>query len=307
MASDPSVALQDSNVLCLNHKDLSGTAVVLPVRGYGEEDEQAHHTDEKLVDDGLMDASATVRGARTWRDVTGGATVCCSHCSAPLGFAAIESPESFRLLKHRLSVPNGSPNHGPSSQRLISCVSFLAREMVRYAEAKAIFTFIVALDTPKMNFASSVFEKCILLRLVSWDCNIATRFEESSRRLAFGRYAKIVFEETYDRKASPSAAADGGPWMWGGVDLCCPQPVLASKKIEVSSGETEMPSKAKEHSISTARILLQEDEYSETLESLREGQKLFTKDVFEATVLVKMGVMSSSTTDNGLGLTAIAL
>lgn len=304
---DPSVALQDSNVLCLNHTDLSGTACVLAVPGYGEgDDDHGRKQDEKTADDELVDASAAVRGDRSWRDVTSGATVCCSQCSAPLGFAAMESPESFRLLKHRLSIPTHSPRRVPS-QRLSSCASFLAREMVRYAEAKAIFTFIVTLDAPKMSFASSVFEKCILLRLVSWDCNIATGVDGGSRKLKFRRYAKLVFEETYDRKANQSAGV--GTWMWGGVDLCCP-PVLDSESAKASSLEVtdESINEATEQSVSTARILLQEDEYSETLQSLRLGQKLFPKDVADPTILVKMGVAPSSKIDGGgLGLTAIPL
>lgn len=300
-------------MLCLNHDDLAGTACVLAVPGYGEEDEQEGKQDEKTVDDGLlMDASAAVRGNRNWTDVTGGATVCCSQCRAPIGFAAIESPESFRLLKHRLTIPHDhSLGNDGQSRRLSSCASFLAREMVRYAEAKAIFTFIVTLEAPKMSFASNVFVKCILLRLVSWDCNIATGLEESSRRLAFGRYAKIVFEETYDKKANQPA--DDGKWMWGGVDLCCPPGNSANDKLfapadtEESSSST---SEGTEPSISAARILLQEDEYRETLQCLRRGQKLFTKDVAEATILVKMGATPSSASgdrDKGLGLTAVPL
>jgi hypothetical protein len=299
--SDPSVALQDSNVLCLNHNDLLGTACVLPIHGYGEEEEEERKQDENTVDDGLLDASAAVRGARNWRDVTGGASVCCSQCSAPIGFASMEAPESFRLLKHRLSIPG----HGPP-QRLSSCASFLAREMVRYAESKAIFTFIVTLDAPKMSFASNVFVKCILLRLVSWDCNISKGFDGSSLRLDFGRYAKLVFEETYDRKANQPGI---GTWMWGGVDLCCPPEVSDSPKVPITLESESMP-EVIGPSVSTARILLQEEEYSETLQSLRQGQKLFTNDIAAATILVKMGAMPSATASDGvdnLGLTAISV
>ncbi len=287
------MALQDFNVLCLNHNDLQNTAHVLPVRGYGESDDYESKQDVKAMD-AMIDPAATVRGDRNWRDVTVGASVCCSKCSAPLGFAAMESPECFRMLKHRLLIPT---NNGDSPRRLSSCASFLAREMVRYAEAKAIFTFIVTLDTPQMSFASTIFTKCILLRLLSWDCNIATNFVGDSQKLDFRRYAKIVFEETYDKKAKHA-----GTWVWGGVDLCCP-PLNLGYENSIPDAVVDP-----ERKISTARICLQKDEYLETLASLRQGQLLFLSDLAEKTILVKMGEMSSSSQEMGrLGLTAIPL
>lgn len=294
MSAEPSVALQDANVLCVNHRDAEDTVTVLPVAGYGEEDMKE---DKKMVDD-LMDAGATVRGDRPWREVTGGATVACSQCHAPLGFASLESPETFRLLKHRLCIPD--PSGGGGSCRMSLCASFLAREMVRYAEAKAIFTFLVALQTPKMGFASSSFTKCILLRLVSWDCSIATNLDERSKRPKFGRFAKIVFEETYDKRETKV-----GSWMWGGVDLCCP-PMDDMDKDVVAASE-EKPDDM-ERKISTVRILLQKDEYGQTLQSLRDGQQFFTRAVANATILAKMGTMPKSKgCTGGLGLAAIDL
>lgn len=291
------MALQDANVLCLNQCDLAETVGVLPVRGYGEtHNENESKQDEKSMD-ALIDPAATVRGDRDWRDVTIGASVCCLNCSVPLGFAAMESPECFRLLKHRLSIPS---SHGGPAQRLSSCASFLAREMVRYAESKAIFTFIVTLDTPHMSFASTIFTKCILLRLVSWDCNIATDFDDDSFKLNFRRYAKIVFEETLDKRAK-----HGGTWVWGGVDLCCP-PSDVDDINSIPDVNVQLDSDRK---ISTARIHLHEDEYLETLDSLRQGQSLFLPDLAETTIIVKMGLTSFSSKEDydGLGLTAIPL
>jgi hypothetical protein len=278
-SAEPSVALQDSNVVCLHQKDIGVSACVLAVTGYGEV-EETNEDDEKGMD--MKDAAATVRGDRSWRDVTGGAAVCCSQCCSPLGFAAIESPECFRLFKHRLSVSSGTNG----SNRLSSCASFLAREMARYAEAKAMFNFVVALDEP-----SQMHKKCLLLRLVSWDTNMATSYQTSSRRLDFRRVAKIVFEETYDKLAG-NQGSDVTKWVWGGVDLCC-------------APLNGMPSDPNEDSmmkVSIVRLLLQQDEYDEVLESFREGSNQFSKDVAEATILVKMG-----TSNNSLGLTAIPL
>lgn len=295
MATDPGMALQDPNVLCLHPSDLSNTASVLPVPGYGEMEDLGTKQDEKVIDT-ISDPAATVRGDRYWRDASVGASVCCSNCSSPLGFASIESPECFRLLKHRLSIPTTVDDGQVENRPLSSCASFLAREMVRYAEAKAIFTFIVTLAMPQMSFASNVYAKCILLRLVSWDCNIATNFEGETSNLNFRRYAKLVFEETYDRKARHE-----GTWVWGGVDLCCPAPT------GIEENSTSTADKDTEWKVSTARIALREEEYLETLKCLRAGQGLFPSALAAATILVKMGTMPSSNDESSLGLTAIPL
>ena len=297
--ADPGMALQDANVLCLHHSDMMNTASVLPVPGYGETDDLGSKQDEKTID-AMTDPAATVRGDRYWRDASVGASVCCSNCSSPLGFASIESPECFRLLKHRLSIPSTMVDGGNTSEAhhrpLSSCASFLAREMVRYAEAKAIFTFIVTLDMPQMSFASNVYSKCILLRLVSWDCNIATNFEGQTTKLNFRRYAKIVFEETYDRRAKHA-----GTWVWGGTDLCCP-PLTGTDEKSTSTAENDQ-----ERKVSTARLALREEEYLETLASLRAGKALFSSAIAAATILVKMGTMPSTNDTSRLGLTAIPL
>lgn len=314
---DPSVALQDSNVLCLHQQDLGGSACVLAVPGYGESDDvQSTSTEMKLdenmvndVGDGLKDAPATFRGDRFWRDITGGATVCCTQCCIPLGFASLESPESFRFLKHRLSIPDS--NFSTGGRRLSSCSSFVAREMVRYAESKAIFTFIVALDSPPPppveNVANVTFAKCILLRLLSWDVTAATSLEKNSQRFKFRQFAKMVFEETHDRQAGvrvegeeeEGTEGDVTNWVWGGIDLCCPPP-------NIGKGITRRTMEATNNKVSTVRIRLQPEEYEDLLENLRRGTEFFSQDVAKATIEVKMGYTYEN--DNAdLGLTLIAL
>lgn len=307
-AAERSAALQDANVLCLNYMDVETTASVQPVPGYGDPEESSNTGNGKPPTssmDSIVDPAATVRGERNWRDVTGGATVCCNHCSAPIGFASVEAPECFRLLKHRLSVPSAERRR---SERLSTCASFVVREMVRYAEAKAIFTFIVTLKAPHMTFASTVHTKCILLRLVSWDCNMAissfndeagVQEDHDDDTFCFRRYAKLVFEETYDRKAKHA-----GNWIWGGVDLCCPP--LVDDTEDENSEVDEMEAKQDDRKVSAARIQLSQDDYNETLEILRKGQNIFTRDVADATILVKMGSPPKST-NSSIGLTVIAL
>ena len=290
---------------------MDGTVCVQPVAAYGDEGDSHQgkypQTETSTIDD-FKDPPATVRGDRLWRDVTGGATVCCSQCSSPLGFAGLETPDTFRLLKHRLSIPN--PGGAMTSRPLSQCASFVAREMVRYAEAKAIFTFVVALETPKLAFVSKAFTKCILLRLVNWDTKMATSYEKGSSKPDFRPFAKIVFEETLDRLGNQRPAGDEETvWEWGGVDLCCPPFGKTQNETKRKRGQ-EMTSEdaIAKGKISSVRIFLQDEEYREILKSLREGQQLFPRAIAEATILVKMGKLPSTDCEKeGLGLTAIAL
>jgi hypothetical protein len=85
---------------------------------------------------------------------------------------------------------------------LCSCASFLACELVRYADAKTIFTFTVGVEGSE----SKEPRKCLLLRLVGW----ATIFEESSsnHRLDFSLVAKVVYEDTLDKLAGSYNSED---------------------------------------------------------------------------------------------------
>jgi hypothetical protein len=285
--------MQDANVVCLHQEDVGHSVCILAVSGYGEGEEESNSNAQganlPIFDE--QDASATVRGARSWRDANGGATICCSQCCSALGFASLESPQTYRFLKHRLS--NGK------DARVTSCASFLARELVRYAEAKAIFTFIVGVEASK---SSKVARKCLMLRLVSWDTVMATRFEESSsnHRLDFSRVAKVVYEETFDKLADNSNSEDVTNWVWGGVDLCC---------IPGTSGQQHNSDSVADLSlgqISTVRLHLPLDEWEEVRQSLVEGASVFSKSVAEATILVKLGRMGASVSET-LGLSAISL
>jgi hypothetical protein len=352
-SAQPGLALQDSNVLCLHKDDVRESICILAVQGYGEEansvtsdwnGEQSQSNDFASTESGRptpmehKDASATVRGFRSWVEAVGGASICCSQCCSPLGFASIESPVTYRFLKHRLSIGSGRriiPSSPPLSLAMskpteqdlefemvpmTSGASFLARELVRYADAKAMFTFVVAQEEPehfgtKGHASPSSAGKCLLLRLLSWDTVLASRFESpTSPRLQFNRVAKIVFEETVDKLAATGQGTRIGEditnWVWGGVDLCClpsgqqqqSDGVENSDKQgqDLSSGIVEQGGAPKR---SAVRLQLSAEEWNEVRTSILEGSQWFSKSVSDATILVKMGPNSSPT----VGLSAISL
>jgi hypothetical protein len=185
----------------------------------------------------------------------------------------------------------------------------LARELVRYAESKAIFTFVVRWEGHSAATKSDD-NNSLLLRLLSWETAMATSCDNhedtsatKSNRLLFRKVAKIVFEETADPTVARAGHAtnrhdDGGggatQWFWGGVDLCCPPP---NNKIKINSNED-----ATNETVSTARLQLPRDEYEKVRTDLVSGQSFFEQETANATIRLKMGGLWE-----GLGLTAVAL
>jgi hypothetical protein len=293
-----SIAMQDSNVICLHKDDFGASVCILAVDGYGEPSEERKRSNGKnqslsqMLLDETSDTSAAVRGSRTWRDAVGGATICCAQCCSPLGFASLESPETYRLLNHRLSMQS-NPSGSFKSIPVTSCASFIARELIRYAEAKAIFTFIVSPES-----STDHRPQCLLLRLLSWDAVMAWDFQsESSFQPRFRRVAKIVYEVT-DDKLSPGGghnSDDITSWVWGGVDLCC----TPDMQMDPSSMVTQNNS---DQVVSTVRLRLPEDEWDEVKQSLHHspGGIAFSKSVVDATILVKLGRIPSAADTIGL-------
>jgi hypothetical protein len=280
--------------------------------------------------------SATVRGDRLWCDETGecgSINLFCSQCCSALGFSSLSSPETWRFWKHRLSVPVNENHSNPTFRRWSTCSSFLVREMVRYAESKAIFTFVIhekhSGGTGIMSATSSVANRCLLLRLLSWETAMASSLQEtvksisqsfdgeseSSNVLRFGKVAKIVFEETRDhleQKYKGSDSNDVTTWVWGGVDLCC----VPSTSLHLSNNRRQgqdqgldqptIPSVTTKMShqtaVSTVRLGLPVEEYEEIKKVLEDGTVLFSDEVAKTTILLQMGESR-----RGLRLTALPL
>ena len=215
------------------------------------EREEEKEKEEKNPSTMISTTSAVVRGDRVWKsvgsEVNDGESVslCCGRCCSPLGYVSLGSIDTWRFWKHRLFVQKTKKNKNKNkkSYRAVryfhpfgSCTSFLARELIRYAESKAIFTFVIQCDDT--NSHSNKQDICLLLRLLSWESAMATSYKKeeeeeekqqkqslssscsssqdgsdnnnhSSRRrniqhrrhrqqLDFKRVAKIVFEETKD-------------------------------------------------------------------------------------------------------------
>ena len=274
--------MEDSVVMVVHVDDVRESVCVLAVEGYGEG--AAHDADPAAEEDGI-----TFRGERGWKDTVGGATVCCSCCCAALGFASLEnSPETMRLLKHRLSA---SPPFEFSFQRQ-SCASFVAHELVRYAESKAIFTFLILKESDNT---------CLLLRLLSWDTRLAdsiesTRDASGRENLHFRRVAKVIYEETA-AKPKGGDGLDPLAWKWGGVDVCCLPAAMVPTDQAFNSNTTSTGSFGN----ASVRIVLTSDEWDDLKEALHSGSQMFlASEVVDATIALKLGTRGGSNAKIGL-------
>ena len=264
---------------------------VLAVEGYGEESGEANGLDERSD-------SATYRGPRAWRDSVGGATLCCSQCCAALGFASLTSPETFRLLKHRLTTKNDI-HWG----RMHTCASFVAHEIVRYAESKAIYTFVVAV---RSEGTTNPHPKCILLKLLSWDTRQAYSKDSSllldeTDLLNFKRVVKVIYEITVDQETEHDAD-DPMNWTWGGVDLCC---LPDGSSAQTTQKDVTEPTKLS--SAASVRLWLSQEEWDELNQALVESSKYFSNAVTDATILVKLGPQKQKNDKVTVGLGTLTL
>lgn len=285
------MALEDPSILVLHASDVGANVCVLAVDGYGEPSSEHESVDR------AGDAGVEYRGARPWRDAAGGATVCCSACCSSLGFVGLHSTDTFRLFKHRLSCGATAISRGKDVFVRNTGGSFLAAEMVRYAETRAVFTFVVG----QQGVGRA---KCLLLRLLSWDSwTVAggTGSAATAHELDFMRTAKLIYEEVDDlTAATPNSIdhlndpSDPSTWSWGGVDLCCPPPPLNTAvdgddaKHLSGMGNPQMPSVQSDSSASV-RIELSLDEWLKLRETLVVESKQFSKSVKDVTVMLKLG------------------
>ncbi len=323
-------AFEDESYIVMNKNDLVPNVGILAVEGYGEEEEilttsknddmDVHVNETNINID--FDASGGVlyRGKRAWRDTVGGATVCCNHCCSLLGYASIEEPDTLRLLKHRLcakestnkkTVNNdaGNDDDDVDNESLLSkgkdcfaqntCTSFVGRELVRYAESQAVFTFMIFSDGRKV----------LMIKLLSWNTSMGyyyrgssnDRSEDDSENLR--RVVKVIFEEIDDIDEVPFQSSDPMNFSWGGFDLCCPpsNDCMSAQKDErsgkncfkISFGEKKEQKSVCQHiptsSMASVHLHLPISEYEEIKDILVKGSKLFPEAIARPTIFLKLG------------------
>lgn len=318
------IVFEDESIIVMNKQDLHNICI-LAIEGYGEQNPQKslEHgditLDAKSIHSNILPnvdvgKSALFRGRRTWSDSVGGATVCCNQCCSVLGYASLEEPDSCRLLKHRLSAKGVTnkikvgDDDVDDTEELKSIpvdyfvsntsATFISRELTRYAESQAVFTFVI--------FNSDITEKILLLKLLSWNSYMSfskneerDKGQNTNTLKQFSRVAKVIYEEidnlsNHDLVNAESEDIDPMNFTWGGIDLCCPPSKNNDSKtnekinqfnrnsnVEIFNGEIE--SKA------CVNIHLPGDEWAHLRDALHLGNKFVPDEISRVTVLLKLG------------------
>lgn len=352
------VALEDGNALVLNAKDFGNRISILSmVQGYGENnygedtDKNEASSKEKGASShlgNLMEDAVEYRGVREWKDKVGGATVCCSNCCSILGFSLVDTdnPESIRLFKHRVSaggydervkhmIPEPKKiNIDTIRSRGIydgnNCGSFIAHEMIRYAERHAVFTFTIMKEVkPEMPGDALVnneeIRRGMILRVLSWDTKMSVshgKFSpDANRPLYFENVLKVVFQEYEERgdrdTTEETLLGDMASWTWLSKDLCCDpsQPTAHDsnhhrkdvKEKEKNIGNQDMKENIDINQLARAsvRLYLLEDEYDELEELIFAGSLYFPANLSELTAQLKLGKQALESSNGRYGLSML--
>jgi len=302
------VALEDDAVIVLHKDDVNeggggGVCTTRNVKGYGE-----HSALQSGRGGGENIASMTSQ--QLWKDKSAmkgdkGNTITCSNCCSTLGFVSGHDSSTFRFYKHLLHC--GTPSSSSSSSAAAvdkknvfskyTCGSFLAREMVRYADSEAIYTFIVGVSDENDWTRLSKASECILLHMLSWDSalvGVDGRLSnggdcDGGDAMQFDKVLKVIYDETIDKGQHSSDQdddADGAKWTWGGIDLCCPPPSsMGNDEEELFSFPTQTQIKA-----TAVRIFLSTQEWTELKHALHSGSEFFSEVVKDAIVMSKLGM-----------------
>ena len=278
--------------------------------GYGEHHSSTSNNNNEDANDGMPSTILL-----SWKDKGMSSTtetcsiIACANCYLTLGYVSNNNSSdrnTLRLYKHLLdcgSKPNNYDDdnsdenniklcgngrtRNDSNQSSLSlstttfskytCISFLANEMVRYAESNAIYTFIVGVsdvyDWTRMGISgSSSSEDYILLRILSWDTPMSTitsSGEEGGREmrqddmlvssslsiesiLCFQKAVKVIYEVVNNNdttrhgrpfsKSTNSTVVDSDDslvWTWrGNNDFCCPSPSPRFRQSPLSTSST---------------------------------------------------------------------
>ncbi len=265
-----SLVLEDDTVLVYHLTDVTPNVQVLAIPGYGEE------KDDTSAD--ISPSPALTRGNRNWRDNVGGATVACSCCCLAIGVAPVELANTVRLFKHRVVNSGGD--------RLTSTLKFCAHSMIRYAESKAVFSFLVRRQSQP--------QKALILQLVGWDRKAACDYINlASYELAWSRLTKVLFEERDNLPIDVPLTSD---FLKTQGDWCCPPGnivVQAEQKEAKTDTKGDLPT-------SYVSFWIDDEEWQSLKDDLHKDSRILSREIVSATFMAKTGRLPDSTSFCGL-------
>lgn len=312
LEDDAIVVLHQDDVIKRDKKDKKRRGGVMVgvrgMKGYGE-----HSSGSS--------GGGTESSSKVWKDKSAirgedSQAITCANCCTTLGFVS-ESVDSntFRLYKHLLDCgkptttneeegSSGNDNNVSRRSGSVSifskytCGSFLAREMVRYAENDAIYTFIVGISDVDDWTRVHTSVPFVLIHMLSWDTPMATIIDNDGTTppLHFQKVVKVIYEEvtsgTSKEQPANNNSDDSMEWTWRGTDFCCPPNNTAG-----SSGIDETSGTTKQTKASSIRIFFSKKEWTELRDTLVKRSIYFSDVVTDAVVMTKLGLSSTSNDD----------
>jgi HECT-like Ubiquitin-conjugating enzyme (E2)-binding len=343
----------DENILVCSSLDAATSLSVLPdVVGYGQSWAQGPHRE------GPISASSSeptlsqaqdpaLRGAaQIWQDSAPGETLCCSRCCSVLGWSCKSMEQTYRLLRHRLVLPNLDVAPVPKEEHQgASCIGFIAREMIRYAECQAIFTFVLILDSidkgPVKSSSSNETQSaggipCVWLRLLSWDTiaangttpsssNESDLTQNHSGELEWCQVAKVAFEDGLlsvddmpSRRGVPIVDVFPNSFLQrGATDWCCPRTrstgnVQAPAPSALQQAPAGSPSLNRDLNAEPAfgtvvHLHLETEEWIAARRALRHAGRWYSFEMVQATIMAQTGKEIYNIDNKQAGLAAIRL
>ena len=188
-------------------------------------------------------------------------------------------------------TPTGTLRH--------SIAIFVAQELKRYAESKAIFTFIVSPTKESANHhhnetneSSSTNSQSLLLHVVSWD---SVLLDLSASQGVPKRVVKVIYELSSHMPLPTMETAERDPnnfaWSWGGLDFCC-DPITAP--ITTTASIKKNQADLNKEGSKFAHLILDGDEFHELVTWITNCPYVFPQEVVAATIRIKLGLHENS-------------
>jgi hypothetical protein len=264
-------------------------------------------------------------GNHDWHDVVGGVTLTCGQCCSILGYASFpdaDDSSSCRLYKHRLeaintwrhrsrtstssSLSNDQQQHPMMVEDCFqynNIASFLGKELIRYAESKAIFTFLVFdQDGNRHNGDhdddNDAMSQCIFIRVLSWNTMVARkRNQKGHDHVYFRRCVKVIYQQERDVSKYINEADNVEKKVSRFMgDECCPPSFVVPFATSTSPTTTTDNNNSSNQMPSTrsVNLYLDSQERNELHDCLQDASNFFPDSVSRATVMLKLGVQEEN-------------
>ena len=282
------IVFEDMCFLVYHRDDLIDTAVcVLATPGYGSSSSSVPVS----VSSSTADSASPTDSS--WGS-NEGSNVVCATCCSPIGY---QRDDGIKLVKHRIHVgPISIPSTPTSMTMSESFVIFLSNQMVRYAESRAVYNFLVMQDHNSNNGNNnngnaSAPLNVVLLSVLSWNTEVATGRTNPDNdtevpELHFVPLVKIVVSEpdheTMGKLLSQEATLSLFERGRGPIDFCCPPGgSLLGRNGSVKSNNSKetLPTgdtpttEDRNLERSVLRIVVDGEEYDGLRNALRDGQR----------------------------------